>query len=977
MPRPDAERRFLRTAQQEGYLTLEEAVALVERLEEKGEAGLHAIRDLAIRSRALSEKVAYRIFQSVSQELREVPEGIARIGSYEVLERVGRGSMGVVYRARHVSLGKEVALKILPPRLSQDPLFVERFLREARAAARLDHPNIVQALDAGRADGFYYFAMELVSGYSVKEIVEAHGPVEEREALKVAFFVAKALRHAHESGIIHRDIKPANIMVTSEGRVKLTDLGLARVRDTADCSLTQDGRSVGTPYYMSPEQAVEDRPVDARCDIYALGCTLFYMLTGRPPYDAPAPSGILAKHVSAPIPDARTIVRSISEPAARLVMHMMAKRPEQRPQTSRDVVEVLRAILMGREAAGAARELSPPLPLTPFGGAPRPESALSLPDLRAVSSGTLKRMRRPLPRSGRQPAASHGAPVAILAMGALILAGGALAFALFGKEPPAAPRRPDERAAAEAKLTASGPVLADRHEQAPAKAPAPARPPVPLAAANKPEEVLDREAAEREAAEREAKRPEIEAAKIGAEAEKLAALARAGREDAAKKAAAAIAARAEKEALSRAALLAEVAPRIAEGKFDEALARLERAAGERETEAGRARAERDVEALRAMIALRALALDAIEKKSGTRVELGLRSGAFVEGEIASVDRARARFTLDLSRGGSVEIAIEALSDSSLAALVQGVFGFSNPIFLLGEGLRLAYSGDPERGRLLLAKAAERGDERAARFLAGLDELPRNTAPPEVAASPPAARAPAAAPGGDGAARAPAAETSPFPAELLARLFEVPPENVSADGRVRFRYEFLGKLKRLGGDFEVAGGEVRFDPALDVLRLEGARRISHRAVFCGEVRVEAEIVFLSEPKRGSLLSLFFEDPKTRSFDYESIFGLALVERKKGKMPVIAGPKDALEIAWREIKPAADYRPALAIENGRAQVSLDGAIGGRMDGVPEAPRRAGLRFEEIDATIRSLTIEGKLDAAWVLKEAAKKVPVRANR
>src|SRR5207237_3118832 len=139
-----------------------------------------------------------------SRELRAVPDGIARIGGYEILERIGRGSMGVVYRARQLSLEKEVALKILPPRLSHDPIFVERFLREARAAGRLNHPNVVSALDAGYADGFHFFAMELVPGSSLREIVESRGPVEEREALKVAFFVAKALRHAHEAGIIHR-----------------------------------------------------------------------------------------------------------------------------------------------------------------------------------------------------------------------------------------------------------------------------------------------------------------------------------------------------------------------------------------------------------------------------------------------------------------------------------------------------------------------------------------------------------------------------------------------------------------------------------------------------------------------------------------------------------------------------------------------------------------------------------------------------
>ncbi|MCX7704353.1 MAG: serine/threonine protein kinase, partial [Planctomycetota bacterium] len=192
-----------------------------------------------------------------------------RIGSYEILERIGKGGMGAVYRARHITLNRIVAIKIMSPALVGEKHKV-RFLREARAVARLEHPNIVVVHDAGEEDRFPYIVMQLVEGKSVREIVEEKGRLTGEESLRIVESAARALDAAHKNGIVHRDIKPDNIMITKEGEVKLTDFGLARSMEEDDMAVTGDGVAVGTPYYMSPEQFEGER-VDKRSDIYSLG----------------------------------------------------------------------------------------------------------------------------------------------------------------------------------------------------------------------------------------------------------------------------------------------------------------------------------------------------------------------------------------------------------------------------------------------------------------------------------------------------------------------------------------------------------------------------------------------------------------------------------------------------------------------------------------------------------------------------------
>lgn len=283
-----------------------------------------------------------------------------RVGGYEILSKLGQGGMGAVFKARQVSVNRVVALKILPPRLAKNREYVERFFREARSAARLNHRNIVQAIDAGEAGGYHYFAMEYVDGQPVSDLLKGGQPLPERQALEIARDVARALAHAHEAGIIHRDIKPANILLASDGTVKLADLGLARQATGAESGVTQPGFAVGTPDYISPEQVRGETDLDGRCDIYALGATLFHMLVGRPPYAGGTGNEVMAKHLSEPVPDAFKENPNVSRAASMVAWKAMAKERERRYQTALAMVQDIEAALDGRKTLG--RGVPPPKP---------------------------------------------------------------------------------------------------------------------------------------------------------------------------------------------------------------------------------------------------------------------------------------------------------------------------------------------------------------------------------------------------------------------------------------------------------------------------------------------------------------------------------------------------------------------------------------------------------------------------------------
>lgn len=194
-----------------------------------------------------------------------------QIPGFQILSKLGQGAMAVVFKARQLSLDRIVAIKVLPKRLSENPEFVDRFYREGRAAARLNHPNIVQAYDVGESGGYHYFVMEYIDGQTVYNLLSEGTPMEEAEALRIVSQVATALEHAHAQGLIHRDVKPKNIMLTQSRDVKLADMGLARAMDDYATAAEEAGRAYGTPYYISPEQVRGELHIDSRADVYAWG----------------------------------------------------------------------------------------------------------------------------------------------------------------------------------------------------------------------------------------------------------------------------------------------------------------------------------------------------------------------------------------------------------------------------------------------------------------------------------------------------------------------------------------------------------------------------------------------------------------------------------------------------------------------------------------------------------------------------------
>lgn len=269
------------------------------------------------------------------------------VGPYELLEFIGGGGMGRVFRAYDVRLSRIVALKVLTAEQASDPQILARFQNEARSAARLSHPGIVQVFSAGEDSGIYYIAFEFVDGTNLRTLVEQRGPLSVIEALHYVLQVAEALDHASRHGVIHRDIKPSNIIVTPEGRTKLIDLGLARMfqQNGRSQDLTTSGMTLGTFDYIAPEQARDPRLADIRSDIYSLGCTLYFLLSGQPPFPGGSVLQKLLQHQSEEPPNIRNVRPDVPEAVARILRRMMAKSPRQRYQTPGELIQALRNLL--------------------------------------------------------------------------------------------------------------------------------------------------------------------------------------------------------------------------------------------------------------------------------------------------------------------------------------------------------------------------------------------------------------------------------------------------------------------------------------------------------------------------------------------------------------------------------------------------------------------------------------------------------
>ncbi len=296
--------------------------------------------------------------QRVAKEVLERPSGVPRhLPGYDLIELIGRGSMGVVFKARQLSMDRIVAVKILRRELASNREFIQRFHREAKIAAKLSHNNIVQAIDSGEYKGYHYFVMEYVDGTNIRQELEKGKVYTEQEALEIIVQVADALNHAHQRGLVHRDIKPENIMLTRERVPKLADLGLARLSQGDPMAKAEKGVAIGTPYYIAPEQIRGQEDIDIRADIYSLGATLYHMVTGRVPFPGNDPVEVMKKHLHEPLTPPDHINQRLSSGLGEVVEKAMAKRREERYQTPEELLTDLKRLLAGEPPLLARQQI--------------------------------------------------------------------------------------------------------------------------------------------------------------------------------------------------------------------------------------------------------------------------------------------------------------------------------------------------------------------------------------------------------------------------------------------------------------------------------------------------------------------------------------------------------------------------------------------------------------------------------------------
>lgn len=352
-------------------------------------------------------------------------QGVLKLGPYRILEKLGEGGMGAVYKAVHEHLEKVVAIKVLPAQLTRQADAVARFRQEMKAVGKVEHPHIVRAMDAGEVDGIHYLTMEYVDGIDLAHYVKTKGPMSVSNACKAIRQTAQGLAVAHAVGLVHRDIKPSNLLVTKSGQIKILDLGLARLATEsarAGRELTAAGYTFGTPDFMAPEQWDDAHSVDGRADLYAVGCTLCFLLTGRAPFDTAEASGSLVKkmqaHVSWCPPNLRSLAPAVPESLAELFQRLLAKRPEDRVSTAAALAEAMLPWTRGVSATtlrddGSDSEGKPPADV--------PEAKKDLSRLDLEFPKTLLREKL-AERKRTQPAAKRNSPWLSVSVGGTVVA---------------------------------------------------------------------------------------------------------------------------------------------------------------------------------------------------------------------------------------------------------------------------------------------------------------------------------------------------------------------------------------------------------------------------------------------------------------------------------------------------------------------------------------------------------------------------
>ncbi len=399
----DRDKLFLKLAISNKFLTPDQAEKVISGCEERSDLGIDkSAAEIAVERGFLTAAQSDQLALTV-RDLRP-PEKIA---GFEVQDEIGKGAVGTVYRARQVSLDKVVALKVLHQKHSSNEAFVVQFEREAKAAGKINHPHVVQAIDAGHGDGYHYLAMELVEGRSLKARVKDSGPYTEVQVLALARAIAQGLANAHGHGLLHRDLKPDNILLGNKGEIKIADFGLAMPLDDAD-TMTAEHKRMGTPFYLSPEQA-RGESVSEASEIYSLGATLYYAVTSRPPFTGQTLKEILKKQVHQQPVSPLELGASIGPLTDALILDCLAKDPAERIATASQLLERIEAIdRMLTEPTTPSR----PAPKSRKAKSSKPAAAPTRPGAGGASRPAVGKASRPQAASAAARPARQGRPSA-------------------------------------------------------------------------------------------------------------------------------------------------------------------------------------------------------------------------------------------------------------------------------------------------------------------------------------------------------------------------------------------------------------------------------------------------------------------------------------------------------------------------------------------------------------------------------------
>jgi serine/threonine-protein kinase len=349
---PEEEREIQQIVQQRlaTETQVEEARGICRKMEEMGLRPRSVAEVLLEKGHIDKEHLA-----AIRQQDHSV-QGRQQIAGYQLVELLGRGHMGAVYKARQLSLDRTVALKVLDPDLAQDEAYVKRFMEEAQTVARISHTNLISGIDVGEEDGIKYLVMEYADGVTLAFLLRRGGAMDEERSLGVAAQIARALDHAHKNGLIHRDVKPENIIITRDGVAKLCDLGVARLEAAGE---GDEVDPQGVPDYLSPEQARGHTEVGPAADIYSLGATLFHMVTGRPVYQAKSREAVLARILTEPAPYARNVLPDLLATTDVILQRCLAKSPGDRFSDAGQLAAALDAA--AREAQSARGAVTAPV----------------------------------------------------------------------------------------------------------------------------------------------------------------------------------------------------------------------------------------------------------------------------------------------------------------------------------------------------------------------------------------------------------------------------------------------------------------------------------------------------------------------------------------------------------------------------------------------------------------------------------------